>query len=118
VGSAVEDWCVVLAVTAYGRQAGVVPARCAGKAPTGDVARGARSGVPAHNRFDVPHFDRLKLKNFELMFKIAKYESCRLVNPLQLSLRPTGRILNGFGDNHLQSYRFVCIGQTLQQDID
>jgi hypothetical protein len=64
---------VVLAVTAYGRQAGVSPAQCAGAAPTGDIVRGARSGVPAHNRFDVPHFDRFKLKNFERKFKIAKY---------------------------------------------
>jgi hypothetical protein len=118
VGPAAEDRRVVLALTAYGRQAGVGPARCAGAAPTGDVARGARSGVPAHNRFDVPHFDRFKLKNFELKFKIAKYESCRPVDPLQLSLRPTGRILNGFGDNPLQSYTFVCIGQTVQQDFD
>jgi hypothetical protein len=30
-------------------------------------------------------FDRLKLKNFELKFKFAKYESCRPDNPLQLS---------------------------------
>jgi hypothetical protein len=76
---------VVLAVTAYGRQAGVGPARCAGAAPTGDVARGARSGVPAHKCFVVPYFDRFKLKNFELKFEFAKYESCRPVNPLQLS---------------------------------
>jgi hypothetical protein len=118
VGPAAEDRRVVLTVMAYGRQAGVGPARCAGAAPTGNVARGARSGVPAHNRFDVPHFDRFKLKNFELNFKIAKYKSCRPVNPLQLSSRPIGWILNGFGDNHLQSYRFVCIGQTVQQDFD
>jgi hypothetical protein len=118
MGPADEDRRVVLAVTAYGRQAGVGPARCAGATPTGNVARGARSGVPAHNRFDVPHFDRFKLKNFELKFKFAKYESCRTVNPLQLSLRPTGRILNRFGDNHPQSYRFVWCGQTVQQDFD
>jgi hypothetical protein len=96
----------------------VGPARCAGAVPTGDVAREALSGVPVHNRFDVPHFDRFKLKNFELKFKIAKYESCRTVNPLQLSLRPTGQFLNGLGDNPLQSYRFVCIGQTVQQGFD
>jgi hypothetical protein len=58
---------VSLAVTAYGRRADVGPAQCAGAAPTGDVARGARSGVPAHNHFNVPHFDRFKLKNFELI---------------------------------------------------
>jgi hypothetical protein len=48
-------------------------------------ARGARSGVPAYNCFVVPYFDRFKLKNFELKFKFSKYESCRPVNPLQLS---------------------------------
>jgi hypothetical protein len=109
---------VSLIVTAYGRQVGVGPARRAGATPTGDVARGARSSVPAHNRFGVPHFDRFKLKNFELKFKIAKYESCGTVNPIQLSLRPTGQFLNGLGDNPLQSYRFVGIGQTVQQGFD
>jgi hypothetical protein len=118
VGPAAEDRRVVLAVTAYGRQAGVGPARCAGAAPTGDVTRGARPDVPAHTRFKVPHFDRFKLKNFELKFKTAKYESCRTVNPLQLSLRPVGLFLDGLGDNPLQSYRFVCIGQTVQQGFD
>jgi hypothetical protein len=96
----------------------VGPAQRAGAAPTGDVARGARSGVPAHHRFNVPYFDRFKLKNFELKFKTAKYDGCRTVNPLQLSLRPVGLILNGLGDNPLQSYRFVCNGQTVQQGFD
>jgi hypothetical protein len=109
---------VSLAVTAYGRRADVGPAQCAGATSLVDAARGARSGVPAHNRFNVPHFDRFKLKNFELKFKTAKYESCRTVNPLQLSLRPVGLIRNGLGDNPLQSYRFVCNGQTAQQGFD
>jgi hypothetical protein len=72
---------VVLAVTAYGRQAGVGPARCAGAAPTGNVARGARSGVPAHNYFDVPHFDRFKLKNFERKFKFANTKVVEQLTP-------------------------------------
>jgi hypothetical protein len=96
----------------------VGPAQRVGEAPTGNVARWARSGVPAHHRFNVPHFDRFKLKNFELKFKIAKKESCRTVNPLQLSLRPVGLVLNGLGDNPLQSYRFVCNGQTVQLGFD
>jgi hypothetical protein len=50
-----------------------------------DVARGVRSGVLAHFQFAEPYFDRFKLKNFELKFKFAKYESCRPDNPLQLS---------------------------------
>jgi hypothetical protein len=49
-----------------------------------DVTRGARFGVPAHFQFAEPYFDRFKLENFELKFKIAKYESCRLDNLLQL----------------------------------
>jgi hypothetical protein len=41
---------VVLAVTAYGRQAGVGPARCVGVAPRGDVARVGRAPAfqPTH----------------------------------------------------------------------
>jgi hypothetical protein len=50
-----------------------------------DVARRAHSGVPACFRFAEAPFDRFKLKNFEPKFKFAKYESCRLDNPLQLS---------------------------------
>jgi hypothetical protein len=96
----------------------VGPAQRAGAAPTGDVARGARSGVPAHHRFNVPYFDRFKLKNFELKFKTIKYEGCRTVNPLQLSLRLVGLILNGLGDNPLQCYSFVCNGQAVQQGFD
>jgi hypothetical protein len=66
----------------------VGPARCAGAAPTGDVAHGARSGVPAHNCFDVPHFDRFKLKNFELKFKFA---STKVVEKLTPSIFRLGR---------------------------
>jgi hypothetical protein len=50
-----------------------------------DVACKARSGVPTCFRFAEAPFDRFKLKNFELMFKFAKYESCRLDNLIQLS---------------------------------
>jgi hypothetical protein len=52
-----------------------------------DVARRARFGAPARFQFAVPLFDRSKLENFELKFRIAKYESCRPDNPLQLSQR-------------------------------
>jgi hypothetical protein len=76
---------VVHAVTAYGRRAmwarRGAPVRCRRR----DVARGARSGVPVHFQFTVPLIDRSELENFELKFKIAKYESCRPDNPLQLS---------------------------------
>jgi hypothetical protein len=53
---------------------------------------------------------------------------CTLLWPIQTQklwtkvqirqIRPTGRILNGFGDNHPQSYRFAWLGQTVQQDFD
>jgi hypothetical protein len=76
---------VSLAVTAYGRQAGVGPACCADGRRR---ARRARSGIPAHTSFTVPYFDRLKLQNFELKFKFAKYESCR---PVTLSNFRKGR---------------------------
>jgi hypothetical protein len=80
-----NDRRVVHAVTAYGWQA-VWPQRAAlARRRRRDVARRARSGVPARFQFAVPLFDRFKLKNFELKFKFAKYESCRPDNPLQLS---------------------------------
>jgi hypothetical protein len=52
--------------------------------PGGGARLAGGEGWPT-DRFDVPHFDRFKPKNFELKFKIAKYESCRPANPLQLS---------------------------------
>jgi hypothetical protein len=47
--------------------------------------------------FAEAYFDRLKLKNFELKFKFAKYKSCRPINHLQLLQRPTYQIVNRFG---------------------
>jgi hypothetical protein len=85
VGPTEENRRMVLAVTAYGRWA--VWARCVESARRRrrEVACGARSCVRAPNQFVVPYFDRFKLRNFELKFKFAKYESCRPDNPLQLS---------------------------------
>jgi hypothetical protein len=85
VGPADEDRRVVQAVTAYASR--TVWARCAvpARRQRRDVTRGAPSGVPAQNQFVVPYFDRLKLREFELKFKFAIYESCRPDNPLQLS---------------------------------
>jgi hypothetical protein len=84
MGPAEEDQHVVLAVTVYGRR--TVWAQCAAPAwrRRRNVARGARYGFPAHFQFVEPYFDRFKLENFELKFKIAKYESCRPDYPLQL----------------------------------
>jgi hypothetical protein len=76
---------VVHAVTAYGRRGMWAWRRAPARRRRRVVARGASSGVPVHFQFDVPLFDRSKLENFELKFKIAKYESCRPNNSLQLS---------------------------------
>jgi hypothetical protein len=66
---------VVHVVTAYGW-------RARGPSAGGDAER-----VPWRSAlflFAETYFDWLKLKNFELKFKFAKYESCRPINHLQL----------------------------------
>jgi hypothetical protein len=76
---------VVHTVTTYGWRAMWARRGAPARRRRCDVVRIARSGAPARFQFAVPLFDRSKLKNFELKFKIAKYESCRPDNPLQLS---------------------------------
>jgi hypothetical protein len=75
---------VVHAMMAYGRRAVRAQRGAPARRRRRDVACGACSGVPAHFQFAEPYFDRFKLENFELKFKIAKYESCRPDYPLQL----------------------------------
>jgi hypothetical protein len=83
VGPAAEDRRVVLAVTAYGRQAGG-PGALRWRGADGATLRAWRASASQLTNVSL-YFDRFKLKNFELKFKFAKYESCRPVNPLQLS---------------------------------
>jgi hypothetical protein len=84
-------WCLLLSVVNFGRRRVVHAVTAYGRRAREPGVGGADGTMSRAERapwrstlflFIETYFDRLKLKNVELKFKCAKYESCRPINHL------------------------------------